>query len=160
MISAICEKELYVYAFDTLAYPIERGGDDLASWEKALKGITAGGGTSCGVPLEMMTRKTQHVEQIVVVTDEEENAPPLFVEMLKKYRETVQADPAICFVRTPGASTQLETQCRAAGIACDAFQFTGDYYSLPNLVPMLSRASKLELLMEIMEYALPQRRPA
>ena len=39
LISAICEKELYVYAFDTMAYPIERGGDDLASWEKALKGI-------------------------------------------------------------------------------------------------------------------------
>lgn len=31
LISAICEKELYVYAFDTMAYPIERAGDNLAS---------------------------------------------------------------------------------------------------------------------------------
>jgi hypothetical protein len=160
LISAICEKELFVYAFDTMAYPIERAGDDLASWEKALKGITAGGGTSCGVPLQFMTRKRQYVEQIIVVTDEGENTSPLFVETLKKYREALKADPSVCFVRTPGAGTQLEEQCRKAGILCDAFQFTGDYYSLPNLVPLLSRPSKLELLMEIMDYPLPQRKPA
>jgi hypothetical protein len=160
LISVICEKDLFVYAFDTMAYPIERAGDDLASWEKALKGITAGGGTSCGVPLDFMTRKRQYVEQIIVVTDEGENTPPLFVDALKKYRETVKADPTVCFVRTPGAGTQLEVQCHKAGILCDAFQFTGDYYSLPNLVPLLSRPSKLELLMEIMDYPLPQRKPA
>jgi hypothetical protein len=45
-------------------------------------------------------------------------------------------------------------------VFCDAFQFMGDYYALPNLVPLLARPSKLELLMEIMDYALPQRRPA
>jgi hypothetical protein len=43
---------------------------------------------------------------------------------------------------------------------CDAFQFTGDYYALPNLVPLLSRPSKLELLVEIMDYPLPKRQPA
>jgi hypothetical protein len=160
LISAICEKDLFVYAFDTMAYPIDRAGDDLASWEKALKGITAGGGTSCGVPLDFMTRKRQYVEQIIVVTDEGENSAPLFVDALKKYREAVKADPVVCFVRTPGASTHLEEQCRKAGILCDAFQFTGDYYSLPNLVPLLSRPSKLELLIEIMDYPLPQRKPA
>lgn len=42
----------------------------------------------------------------------------------------------------------------------DVFQFAGDYYSLPNLVPLLSRPSKLELLMEIMQFPLPQRKPA
>jgi hypothetical protein len=160
LISAICEKELYVYAFDTMAYPIERVGDDLASWEKALKGITAGGGTSCGVPLDLMTRKQQYVEQIIVVTDEGENTAPLFVDALAKYREAVKADPNVCFVRTPGAGTQLEEQCRRAGVMCDAFQFTGDYYALPNLVPLLSRPSKLELLVEIMDYPLPKRQPA
>ena len=160
LISAICEKELYVYAFDTMAYPIERAGDDLASWEKALKGISAGGGTSCGVALDFMAKKRQYVEQIIVVTDEGENTAPLFVAALAKYREAVKADPNVCFVRTPGASTQVEDQCRQAGVLCDAFQFAGDYYALPNLVPLLSRPSKLELLMEIMDYPLPQRQPA
>lgn len=159
LISAICEQDLFVYAFDSIAYPIERTGHDLASWEKALHGIKADGATSCGVPFELMTRKRQYVEQVIVVTDEEENTAPLFVEALVKYREALNADPAVCFVRTPGASTQLETQCQKAGIWCDAFQFSGDYYALPNLVPLLSRPSKLELLIEIMDYPLPQRKP-
>jgi hypothetical protein len=160
LISAICEKELFVYAFDTMAYPVERAGTELADWERALRGIKAGGGTSCGVALEYMRRKGQYVEQVIVVTDEGENTAPLFVESLKKYREEVKADPNVCFVRTPQASTQLEEQCRRAGVAADAFQFSGDYYSLPNLVPLLARPSKLELLMEIMEYPLPARKPA
>src|SRR5262245_59047515 len=49
MISAVCEADLFVYAFDTMAYPIERAGDELAAWEGALAGIPAGGGTSRGV---------------------------------------------------------------------------------------------------------------
>jgi len=160
LVSSVSAQALYVYAFDTVAYPIESAGDDLAAWEKALKGITAGGNTSCGVALETMRRKQQYVEQIIVVTDEEENTAPLFVPTLKKYREEVKADPTVCFVRTPGGRTLLEDQCRSAGIMADAFQFTGDYYALPNLVPLLSRPSKLDLLMEIIEYPLPARKPA
>jgi hypothetical protein len=143
-----------------LAYPVERAGNDLAGWEKALKGIKAGGGTSCGVALEYMRRKKQYVEQLIMVTDEGENTAPLFVESLMKYREEVKADPNVCFVRTPGAVTLLEDRCRQAGVVADAFQFSGDYYSLPNLVPLLTRPSKLELLMEIMEYPLPARKSA
>jgi hypothetical protein len=160
LISAICEKELCVYAFDTLAYPVERAGNDLADWEKALRGIKAGGATSCGVALEAMRRKQQYVEQVILITDEQENTAPLFVDSLQKYRSELKADPSICFVRTPGANDYLEQCCRKAGIVADAFQFTGDYYALPNLVPLLTRPSRLELLMEIMEYPLPARRPA
>ena len=39
----------------------------------------------------------------------------------------------------------------------DTFTFAGDYYSLPNLVPLLSRPSRLELLLEILETPLPVR---
>jgi hypothetical protein len=160
MISAVCERELYVYAFDTLAYPIDRAGDDLASWERALLGITAGGGTSCGVGLEAMRLKKQYVEQIILVTDEGENQGPLFVPTLLKYRQTLGADPNVCIVRVPGSTSGLETQCRTAGITVDTFQFGGDYYALPNLVPLLSKPSKLELLMGILEFPLPKRKSA
>jgi hypothetical protein len=160
MISAVCAGELYVYAFDTLAYPIDRAGSDLAEWGRALKGIAAGGGTSCGAALEALRRKRQYVEQIILVTDEGENTTPFFVDSLQKYRQEVQADPAVYIVRTPGNGNYLEERCKQAGIAVDAFQFTGDYYALPNLIPMLSRPSKLELLMEIMDYPMPARKPA
>jgi hypothetical protein len=160
MVSTICARELYVYAFDTVAYPIEPAGPDLAAWERALTGIRAGGGTSVGAAVEFLRRKRQYVEQLVVITDEEENTAPFFLDALQKYRQEAKAEPAVCFVRTPNATTKLEQQCQRAGIAADAFQFGGDYYALPNLVPLLTRPSKLELLMEILEYPLPARKPA
>ena len=143
MISAVCEAPLFVYAFDTVAYPVERGGSDLASWERALAGITAGGGTACGAGLDQMRRKGQYVEQVIVVTDEEENTAPFFVETLKKYREELKAEPNVVLVRVPKAKTYLADQCRQAQLPADAYQFDGDYYSLPNLVPLLARPSRL-----------------
>lgn len=158
LLAAVADKELFVYAFDSIAYPVEAAGPELSAWERALTGITAGGNTSVGVGIDQLRRKKQYVEQIVVVTDEGENADPKFVTALLKYREELKADPAVCFVKVSGATTQLEDECRKAGIAADAYQFDGDYYALPNLVPLLARPSKLELLQEILEYPLPARR--
>lgn len=160
MVSTVCESDLFVYAFDTMAYPIKKAGADLADWERAFAGIQAGGATSCGVPLTYMIKQKQYVEQIVMITDEGENNQPSFVVELKNYREALSADPSVCIVRTPNSWDRVERQCRQEGFMVDVFQFTGDYYSLPNLVPMLSRPSKLELLMDIMAYELPERRGA
>ena len=135
-------------------------GNDLAAWERAFLGITASGATSCGVSLKYLEKKKQYVEQIIMITDEQQNTPPLFVAALEEYRKTLNADPSVVIVRTPGGSSYVEQQCRRANVQVDVFQFEGDYYSLPNLIPMLSRPSKLELLMEIMDYELPQRKSA
>ncbi len=160
IVSAICERELYVYAFDSMAHEIISKGPDLADWERAFAGITANGATSCGVALKYLERKKQFVEQIIMVTDEEQNTPPLFVPALREYSAALRANPSVVIVRTPGGSDFVEKQCRQEGIAVDVFRFNGDYYSLPNLVPMLARPSRLELMMEIMEYPLPQRQSA
>lgn len=161
MISAVCEQDLFVYAFDTMAYPIQRQGGELSDWERALKGINAGGGTSCGVALEYMHRAKQKVEQIILVTDEGDNTPPLFATSLQKYSTALGVDtPNVCIVKVPNSSTAVEDQCRRAGISVEAWQFSGDYYSLPNLIPLLTKPSKIDLLMEIMMYPLPQRKSA
>ena len=98
-------------------------------------------------------------EQIIIVTDQEENTAPLFADTLVKYREQLKADPGVCIVAL-GKDKTLEDRCRAKGIGVEVFAFTGDYYALPNLVPLLSKPSKLELVMEIMEYPLPERKSA
>lgn len=160
MISAVMEDgvPLYCYAFDTMAYPIEAKGTTLADWEKALKGIKAGGGTSCGVPLEYMIRKNQLVENIILITDEGENGTPLFVPTLQKYIGATKMVPNVCIVKTQGASALIEENMKRAGMQCDAYQFTGDYYGLPNLIPYLNKSSRLDLLMEIMTWDLPVRK--
>ncbi len=160
MVSTICESELYTYAFDTMAHELVAEGDDLADWERAFQGITANGATSCGVALKNLERKQQYVEQIIMVTDEQQNTPPAFIASLREYCTAMKADPTVVIVRTPGGSDYIEKQCHRENIPVDVFNFAGDYYSLPNLVPMLARPSKLELLMEIMDYPLPKRKSA
>ena len=160
MVSAVTDSDLYAYAFDTMAYEVKAGGNDLADWEKALSGIRAGGGTSCGVAFKYLIRNKQYVEQIVMITDEGDNSPPSFVQGLLEYRREMKASPSVTIVRTPSSVNYVEKQCKARDVEVNVFQFNGDYYALPNLVPLLARPSKLDLLMDIMEYPLPQRQVA
>lgn len=160
MVSAIMDAPLFVYAFDTLAYPIVAQGNDLASWDKALRGIKAGGGTACGVAFRYMIANKQVAENIMLITDEGENNHPAFVDSLKKYKAEMKVDSSVVFVKTSNATDLLERQMTAAGLMFDAWQFKGgsDYYSLTNLIPYLTKASKLDLLMEIMMKELPKRK--
>ena len=65
--------------------------------------------------------------------------------------------PEVVIVIVGYTSNWVEAQLKQKQVQVDTFTFNGDYYSLPNLVPLLSRPSRLELLMEIMETALPVR---
>ncbi len=158
MISAVCAAELYAYAFDTIAYPVTPKGGTVADWEKALLGIHAGGGTSCGVALDWMAKKGQRVEQIVLVTDEGENTAPLFKDAYAAYAAALNVRPAVTIVKVGQAGTQLEQACRELGAPLNVFEFRGDYYALPNVVPLLTMPSQADLLMEILNYPLPERK--
>lgn len=157
MISGITEADLFVYAFDNMPYPVKAEGSELTDWERAFKMIKAGGGTSCGCAVEAMRLRKQVVEQFIMVTDEGENSAPYFAEAFSKYSKDLGVTPEVIIVRVGYASNWVEAQLKQKQIQVDTFTFNGDYYSLPNLVPLLSRPSRLELLMEIMETALPVR---
>jgi hypothetical protein len=160
MISAVTEADLFAYAFDGIAYPVETKGKSVAEWEKALHGIKAGGSTSCGVAIEWMARQKQRVEQFVFVTDEGENATPFFKQAYETYATQMGIRPSVTIVKVGQASTHLEGICRELGVALNVFEFRGDYYSLPNVIPLLSMPSQADLLMEILNYPLPVRRVA
>ncbi len=157
MISGIADAELVVYAFDTMPYPIEAKGRELSDWERAFKHMKAEGGTSIGCALEAMRLKRRAVEQIILVTDEGENTAPYFAEVYDAYRRELQVAPSVLIVKVGQASQWIEVKAREKQVQVDTFTFTGDYYSLPNLIPMLSRPSRLELLLEILETPLPVR---
>ena len=156
-ISSVAEAELYVYAFDTMAYPIAGKGAELADWERAFQHVHAGGGTSIGAPVETMRIKGQSVEQFILVTDEGENTGPFFPAAFKAYSEELKTAPHVVIVKVGAHCDYIERKLREAGAAFDTFTFDGDYYSLPNLVPLLARRSRLELLIEILETPLPVR---
>ena len=157
MISGVTTAELKVYAFDTMAYEIKAKGPDLTDWEKAFQHVFPNGATSIGVALETMRLRKQSVEQIVVVTDEGENTTPFFATVYQRYSHELGTAPSVVIVKVGQHSTHLELALQGAHIEFEVYTFEGDYYSMPNLLPMLARPSRLELLLEIMDTPLPVR---
>ncbi|HEX8129558.1 MAG TPA: hypothetical protein VF527_10685 [Pyrinomonadaceae bacterium] len=159
LVSGVTEAALYVYAFDTISYPVVCAqGGELSDWERAFRHLHAAGGTSIGAPLETMRLRRQAVEQIIIVTDEGENTAPYFNGIYARYCADLKVEPNVVIVKVGAHSDLLERQMRQSKVAFDTFTFAGDYYALPNLVPLLSRPSRLELLMEILETPLPERK--
>ncbi|HBB31060.1 MAG TPA: hypothetical protein DC064_04475 [Cyanobacteria bacterium UBA9273] len=158
LISGITQANLFVYAFDTLPYPVKASGNQLSDWEKAFQYLKAGGATSIGAPLEAMRLRKQQVEQIILVTDEGENKAPYFGETYDAYERDLGLKPSILIVKVGYAYDWLERKLQDKQVQVDTFTFAGDYYSLPNLIPLLSCPSRLELLMEILETPLPVRK--
>ena len=157
LISGIAESALTVYAFDTMPYPVKAEGVELSDWERAFQHLNAGGMTSIGCALEAMRLKQETAEQLILVTDEEENSAPYFAEVYTAYKQDLNVAPNVVIVKVGRASNFLERKLGETQVQVDTFTFAGDYYALPNLIPLLSRPSRLELLMEILETPLPAR---
>jgi len=157
LISGITEADLHVFAFDTVPYLIQASGNALSHWEHAFAHLHARGATSIGCGLEVLRQKRIAVEQVILVTDEQENHAPFFADVYAAYRHDCQAAPGVLIVKVGQASTYLERQLHARRVPVETFTFAGDYYALPNLIPLLTRPSRLDLLMEILEIPLPVR---
>lgn len=157
LISGITKADLFVYTFDTLPYSVQASGNQLSDWEKAFQHFQAGGATSIGAPLEAMRLRKQLVEQIILVTDEGENTAPYFAETYNAYKRDLKVEPSVLVVKVGYSYDWLERRLQEKQAQVDTFTFAGDYYSLPNLIPLLTRPSRLELLMEILETPLPVR---
>ncbi|MBE9029575.1 hypothetical protein IQ266_07515 [filamentous cyanobacterium LEGE 11480] len=157
LVSGIMEAELFVYAFDTMPYEIKADGKELTDWEKAFQHMKASGCTSIGCAVAAMQKRQQVVEQFIIVTDEGDNTNPYFVDAYKAYCEAMNVKPDVVIVRVGSYCDYVERNLREQKVSVDTLVFSGDYYSLPNLVPMLARPSRLELLMEILEVELPRR---
>lgn len=160
MLASISTSSIFTYAFDGMAFPIIPAGPTLDDWVRAFAGITAGGQTCCGVALDYMRRMKQVVEQIVIVTDGGENVNPTFSAAYEKYQKDMGISPAVVMVRVKGDIDRLSAAVKAAKIDMDVWDFNGDYYSLPGLIPLICKTTKLDLLMAVMQTPLPVRRSA
>lgn len=169
LIGAVITADFYVYAFDTAAFEIKvkpAGGErpTLSDWERAFQFIKADGGTSIGVSLAKMTRDKRYAEQLVIVTDEGENTAPYLADAWTEYCQKVQAVPSVIVVRVnqsgyqiPGTVERFPKSLQDRGIELTRYMFSGDYYSLPNVLNLLAMPSKAELVDLILGYELPGR---
>lgn len=159
LVGGLMKADLHVLVFDTVSRPIKVpvGSASIADWERAFQGVVANGATSIGSPVAWLRANKVEVEQLVVITDEEENTAPYFHNQLELYQREMGLMPGVTLLKVGHASNHLERQLLQRQIAFDTYQFTGDIFSLANLIPMLTRPGRLELLMEILSTPLPVR---
>lgn len=167
LIAPICTNDLYVWAFDGMAYPIQPNqaymkDTTMSDWERAFKGLHAAGYTCCGSALQAMQKRNQAVDQVIIVTDQQENKPPTFLQAFNAYKEELHLDPNVIIINVAGGEGlgfNILKGLEGQGTTVDSWTFTGtDYYSLPSIIPMLAGGSRLELLQEVMDIKLPSRK--
>ena len=160
MVSGASEADVYVVVFDSMPMEIISKEKTLTGWENAFRPVRPGGRTSIGCGVELLRNNKYYVEQIVVITDGGENADPMFSKVYERYSEELKVRPSVVMIKVPGDSDVFSENLKKAGIEFDEYSPDGDdYYGLPGLIPLLSRKSKLDLLMEIMATPLVTRRP-
>lgn len=160
MISTIVESDFYCIVADVMASEIKCKSSSLDDWQKAMRMVKCGSATSCGVGIRHLIKNNQLAEQIIMVTDQEENRHPLFIDQIKEYKDKFGFMPRVIFVNCGRWSyDKLERECDRAGVEYEAIHVPdgADYYSLPNLIPLLTASGRLDLLEDIMQIALPTR---
>jgi hypothetical protein len=133
--STIAEAPLWVEAFDGASFTITAKGSQYLDWEQAFRHIRADGCTSLGAPLRKMARC--EYEQIVLISDGEENTDPYFIPQLQAYERARGRRVEVFWIKVGGGAHEFEQQLTRAKVICKIFPFRGDYYNLPNLVAML-----------------------
>jgi len=162
LISAVVSAEFRVYAFDTAAFEVKVENKSvkrstMSDWEKAFKLIKADGGTSIGAPLAKMSKDKVYAEQVVLVTDEGENTAPFFRDAWAEYAQVLNVSPSVIIVQVGGANPGFVKGLVDKGIEVVRYEFKGDYYSLPNVLPLLALPTRAELVELIMQRELPIR---
>jgi hypothetical protein len=156
LVSAVCT-DFRVLVFDSEAFEVVAQGAERSAWERAFRMVKADGSTSIGAPLAKLARERHYVEQVVIVTDMGENAAPLFHDAYAQYARELGVAPNVTIVAVGGSNQRFLSRLREQAIPLTVWEFKGDHYSLPNLLPLLALPSRAELVEQVMEVALPSR---
>ena len=137
LVSAICT-DFRVLAFDTETFAVTAQGAQRSAWERAFRMVKADGATSIGAPLAKLARERQYVEQLVIITDMGENTAPLFHDAYAQYVREMGVGPLVTIVAVGGSDQRFLNRLREQAIPLTVWEFSGDYYSLPNILRFLT----------------------
>lgn len=154
--SAVCA-DFRVLAFDSETFEVRAAGAERSAWEQAFRMVRPNGSTSIGAPLAKLARERHYVEQVVVITDMGENSAPMFHEAYAAYARELGVGPQVTIVAVGGRDERFLGRLREHAIPHTVWEFAGDYYALPNLLPLLAMPSRAELVEQVMAVPLPAR---
>jgi hypothetical protein len=152
--STIAEAPLWVEAFDADSFTVKAEEPTFDAWERAFRHIRADGWTSLGAPLRKL--RNEHYEQILLISDGVENTKPLFCEQLVEYQKRTGRQVDVLWLKVGNdVNTSLEQSAQRLNVALKTIPFRGDYYNLPNLVPLLCQQQEdYSLVEQVLEFPL------
>lgn len=156
LVSAVCA-DFRVLAFDSAVFEVTAKGTGRSDWERAFKMVRADGSTSIGAPLAKLARERHYVEQVVIITDMGDNTAPLFHDAYAEYTRIMTLGPQVTIVAVGGSDRNFLNHLNTNNIPFTVWEFTGDYYALPNILSLLAAPSRAELVEQVMAVALPTR---
>ncbi|NOK64355.1 MAG: VWA domain-containing protein [Chloroflexi bacterium AL-W] len=156
LISAVCD-DFRVLAFDNATFEVTARGVERSAWEQAFKMIRASGCTSIGAPLDKLMREHHYVEQIVIITDCGDNTAPRFHDAYDAYVRTMGSSPQVTIVTVGSVHRPFLNLLQQCNMPLTVWEFMGDYYSLPNLLPLLALPTRAELVEQVMAITLPSK---
>lgn len=160
-IATATSSDLFVYTTSSGATPIDvKGLKTLDEYRKAFAPIKIQGQTSLGAPFRMMVSRKEVVEQVLLITDQGENIGPYFTQELVQYSQKLNISmPNVVIVNVGRSSSLIEDQLRRQRIEVDVIQShaSADQYSIPNILALLSKGGKADLVVDIMSTKLPKR---
>ena len=145
--STICDAEMWVEAFDSASFPVQPTSRNFAGWEEAFKRIRASGATSIGVSVRKL--RDQPLEQLVLISDGEENTQPYFAQEVRAFQQRHGRTLKIIWIKVGNSAQTFESEL--AGLDVTRINFKGDYYNLPNVVPLLCSGEHRQLVDEVLE---------
>jgi hypothetical protein len=144
--------KVYLVFFNTLPVMYDISGKSLEEIKTITSGIMAGGGTSIGCGLQLISDKQIIVNGIVICSDGGENTHPHFFEVYKQYEKKYMISPTIYLIHFPGEPDVLTPSSHEFSYEkLDGKDL--DYYGLPNLSNIL-RSSRYTFIDEIMQVPL------
>jgi hypothetical protein len=144
--------KVYLVFFDTSPIFVDVTGLSLDKIQAATKHINARGCTSIGCGLNRILADKIEVDGIAIVSDGEENTPPMFADVYKKYSSFVGKDVPVYLYHCDGGSNHFSNEMNRAGIEMQTFdvRHAMDYYSIPNLAQTM-RENQYSLADEIFQ---------
>lgn len=154
-IAPLCDGDLMVVAFNDYAQEIEIEDRSLAGWQRAFRGIRAGGPTSMAAGLDLALRGGFMPEQVILITDGGENRGS-FTGTLGR----AGLEPHVVVIRLPGECCDvLSRSLDNAGLRYDRFETDGsDYYIFDQVAAILGGPPALSLIEQILAVEMPRRR--
>lgn len=148
--------KVWLTFFDVTPQTIDVTGAALDVIKKATQYIKADGGTSIGCGLQRMLEAKTEIDGIAIVSDAQENTPPFFGDVYKKYTDAFSKEVPVYLYLTENQShwigdRDLRHTMKQAGHDIQVFDLSNkvDFYSLPNLVTTM-RTNRYSLIDEVM----------